>query len=131
MKLYIAAGQYVGTQAEAKAIDKGFENVEVPTDKEGLLAYLNMLGQELAEARDEYTPVVTRSDPPVDVEAVLARTEASISFDEAWSDFPLARKLHFAAMACEDARSSLRPKQAGLTPMPPKSVAADDVDDIL
>lgn len=41
MKLYLANGQYVGTQSEARKIDKGFEQVEVPTDKEGLIAYLN------------------------------------------------------------------------------------------
>lgn len=41
MKLYIAAGVYVGTQAEAKKLDRDFTPVEVPTDKEGLIAYLN------------------------------------------------------------------------------------------
>lgn len=41
MKLYIANGVYVGTQAEAKKLDKLFTQVEVPTDKEGLIAYLN------------------------------------------------------------------------------------------
>lgn len=41
MKLYLAAGQYVGTQADAKRLDKGYEAVEVPTDKEGLIAFLN------------------------------------------------------------------------------------------
>lgn len=44
MKLYItAAGRYVGTQAEAKADGKGWTQVEVPTDKAGLIDYLNTL----------------------------------------------------------------------------------------
>lgn len=41
MKLYIANGVYVGTQAEARKADKLFTQVEVPTDKDGLIAYLN------------------------------------------------------------------------------------------
>ena len=44
MKLYIANGSYYGTQADAKKIDKAFELVEVPTDKERLIAYLDELG---------------------------------------------------------------------------------------
>lgn len=136
MKLYIAAGQYVGTQAEAKAIDKtGFEQVEVPTDKEGLIAYLNGLAHTgaLGEyTRDEYTPVVARQDPAIDASALLDRTEASIGFDDAWQGFPLARKLHFAAMACEDARASLRPMQITVpTPAVSDSQAAADAEDLL
>jgi hypothetical protein len=42
MNLYItAAGRYVGTQAEAKRDGKGWTPETVPTDKEGLIAYLN------------------------------------------------------------------------------------------
>jgi hypothetical protein len=41
VKLYYAAGVYVGTQADAKSIDKNFTLVEVPTDKDGLMAFLN------------------------------------------------------------------------------------------
>lgn len=46
MRLYVTPnGQWAGTQADAKAIAKeegtGWEQVEVPTDKEGLLCFLN------------------------------------------------------------------------------------------
>jgi len=41
MRLYHAAGVYVGTQADAKRLDKDFTQVEVPTDKDGLMAFLN------------------------------------------------------------------------------------------
>lgn len=58
MKLYIAAGVYVGTQAEAKKLDRDFTPVEVPTDKEGLIAYLN----EVASAK----AVAEYSAPPSD-----------------------------------------------------------------
>jgi hypothetical protein len=44
MKLYITAtGRYVGTQQEAKADGKGWVPEEVPTDKPGLIHYLNTL----------------------------------------------------------------------------------------
>lgn len=42
MKLYRDAhGVIVGTQAEAKRMGKGWEPIEVPTDKQGLIDYLN------------------------------------------------------------------------------------------
>lgn len=42
MNLYITAdGRYVGTQVEAKKAGKGWTPETVPTDKEGLIAYLN------------------------------------------------------------------------------------------
>ena len=42
MNLYLTAdGRYVGTQAEAKAAGKGWTPETVPTDKEGLIEYLN------------------------------------------------------------------------------------------
>jgi hypothetical protein len=42
MKLYeTRTGEIVGTQAEAKASGRGWQQVEVPTDKPGLIAYLN------------------------------------------------------------------------------------------
>jgi len=51
MKLYRASGIYVGTQADAKRLDKGFAPVEVPTDKDGLIAFLNALrGSQRASA---------------------------------------------------------------------------------
>ena len=44
MRLYLCAGgSYVGTQAEAKSSSRGrgFTEVDVPTDKPGLIAWLN------------------------------------------------------------------------------------------
>ncbi len=65
MKLYIANGTYVGTQADAKAITKQFTEVDVPTDKAGLIAYLNHVTKPLpdAEPDDQFETVVERQDP--------------------------------------------------------------------
>jgi hypothetical protein len=42
MNLYMTAeGRFVGTQAEAKKSGKGWTAAIVPTDKDGLIAYLN------------------------------------------------------------------------------------------
>jgi hypothetical protein len=57
MKLYVNnKGQWVGTQAEAKKI--GAKVTEVPTDKPGLLDFLN--GQQQAAAPDP-APTTTPS----------------------------------------------------------------------
>lgn len=46
MNLYLANGTtFVGTQAEARKLDKNFIPTVVPTDKEGLMAYLNEYGR--------------------------------------------------------------------------------------
>lgn len=105
MKLYIANGIYVGTQAEAKRLDKAFEQVEVPTDKEGLIAYLNSLIDARSDqcAPDEFEAVVVRQDPPVPPQP--SYTAISIAIDEAWEGLALARRLHYAALAVEAARA--------------------------
>ena len=53
MKLYTnSLGQWAGTQAEAKKI--GAQLIEVPTDKPGLLAFLN--GQQNISAAETIEP---------------------------------------------------------------------------
>jgi len=66
MRLYHAAGVYVGTQADAKRLDKDFTQVEVPTDKDGLMAFLN---------RAKIAPQNAVGAPPV-VTAPLTEDEA-------------------------------------------------------
>lgn len=47
MRLYICIdGSYAGTQADANAKGRGWTQEEVPTDKAGLLAYLNGMVDE-------------------------------------------------------------------------------------
>jgi hypothetical protein len=66
MNLYLtAAGVYAGTQKDA---GKGHRAVEVPTDKAGLIAYLNSLGEppvSLAQAIKEAQELVdeVRDEP--------------------------------------------------------------------
>lgn len=100
MKLYLAAGHYTGTQADARKLDRGFIHVEVPTDKEGLIAYLNGLAGEAPQ-----------SPPPAAPPPATDRSHHPLTFDDAWDGFPLARKLHFAALAMEEARDTLIPRK--------------------
>ena len=102
----------VATQAQAKGDARRFkcqwEAHDVPTDKDGLMAYLN--GQERLSALDDaaVTPTVA---PPACL--MSAQTELpsyahqSVAIDEAWEKLPLGQKLHYAALAMEDAREAL------------------------
>lgn len=86
MNLYLTAdGRYVGTQAEAKRSGKGWTPEIVPTDKEGLIDYLNRDHGEmsLAQARthmaveemfDEPAPPPAPK-PTVDLEASYTTIE--------------------------------------------------------
>lgn len=103
MKYYLANGQYVGTQADAKKLDPNFQTVEVPQDKEGLMGYLNSLVSYQAEievAPDESPPL-----PPEPLKPTYAAV--SIALDDEWENLPVARKLHFAALAMEAARTHI------------------------
>jgi hypothetical protein len=64
VKLYIAAdGFYVGTKVDAKKLGKGWRTEEVPTDKPGLIDYLNIL--KLAHPGQ---PALTTDEPGALVE---------------------------------------------------------------
>lgn len=119
MKLYTVLGTYYGTQAEAHkaAREAGgtFLQVEVPTDKAGLIDYLNQKRTIYSTVDADYLDVVKDVnedlDPslaptftPTHVDKGAAVTAASLDLDEQWEGLPLARKLHFAALAVEDAR---------------------------
>jgi hypothetical protein len=68
---------------------------------------------------DEYQTVVERQDPEMPetseewfANATLKLPDHSaqlVAFEDEWERFPLARKLHFAAKACEDAREAIKP----------------------
>jgi hypothetical protein len=92
------------TQADARAINKNFEQVDVPVDKPGLHVWLNAMQQKLDEARQEVDAVegtlaatVPEPDP--------SYTNWSVKLDEEWDKLSLAHQLHFAALAMERARS--------------------------
>lgn len=101
-----AERQWAGTQDEANRLwGRGsWEQVEVPTDKPGLLAWLNANGPD---SRADIEPVAAPSEVS---EAPASYAAVSIAIDEAWEALPLARKLSFAAMALEDAREIIKPR---------------------
>lgn len=125
MKLYAitnAAGhllRYEGTQAEAKSAAKiaeaDFDQAEVPTDKAGLIDHLNSLLVDRPQ-EDQFETVVERQDPPMQAGGIEVPTDV----DEIWEGLPLARKAHFAALFCEEARSII-----------PALKTQDDVDEIV
>lgn len=98
MKLYMAAGQYVGTQADARKLDKEFSEVEVPTDKPGLMAFLNAM---VAVSGDEFETVVERHDPPISC------TDQSVGGDDWFSGIPVEHQLTLTQLALENARSEI------------------------
>lgn len=124
MKLYIANGVYVGTQADARAINKTFAQVEVPTDKDGLIKYLNENIAFNEPQEDEFETVVERHDPPI--ETGPSHTETSIAIDDVWDELPLARKAHFAALFCEDARDAADQLSAAASVKAQAKPAVDD-----
>ncbi len=70
MKLYRTPdGQFHGTQADARMADRNFKQVDVPTDKAGLIAYLNGQSQKVEEPQplrkqeQEFAPTPTRETP--------------------------------------------------------------------
>lgn len=99
MKLYEGNnGQFYGTQADAKAAvgKHNFTEVDVPTDKWGLIAYLN----QRANAYDDLRPVETTERlpaPPVSVQPSPAfeRAQHNIRVEDeiAKADFPNAVRL--------------------------------------
>ena len=92
-------GAWVGTQKEA---GRDGQQVEVPTDKAGLIEWLNF------NRYKEPEPLVT---PVTSATTVLSYTERAMVFEDEWEQFPLGLKLHYAARACEDARECIKPKE--------------------
>lgn len=101
MKLYIAHGTYVGTQAEAKAITKDFELVEVPVDKAGLIDYLNGL---CAAIVDDTPAVVIENTPPT---TIIELPREPIDLDSAFEAAPLSMQLRLAVVAIDAASANL------------------------
>ncbi len=100
MRLYRRAdGSWAGTQASA---GKGHTQVDVPTDKPGLLEWLN---------NDHAVEVPANAERDAEfverVATIPTYTEQSVAIDDEWDKLPLARQLHFAALAMENARLSL------------------------
>ena len=95
---------------EAKQRDPEYVEVQVPTTQKDLLPFLTALANE---DRDVPEREQTEPEPPPPATDVpvreLSHSELRLAFDEAWQEnFPLALKLHYAALACEDAREQIK-----------------------
>lgn len=118
MKTYFVAGRYYGTQAEAKKIDKNFAEIEVPTDKPGLLAFLNERPRLVEEV---CTPVVARQDPPADEAekwAELGTRDAKTFLNytnEFFPGLPVETQLTLAVNALDNAQAEIA-RLRGLQP---------------
>jgi hypothetical protein len=107
MRLYATSnGQWFGTQTEAaravrELLDSGeigahWLLVDVPTDKPGLLAYLNVFTA---------AQIVSNIEPASSDR--MSYAEQALSFEDGFEALPLPLKLHFAALAMEAARDAL------------------------
>lgn len=110
MRLYrnddmTAEQQWFGTQDEAnKACGRGaWELVEVPTDKPGLIAFLNALVDPRAQVPAAPAPIAAQASTEP------RPFEVSLATDDAFEALPLPRQLHLAAIALENARSRIKP----------------------
>lgn len=98
----------VGTQADARAINKSFEQIDIPTDKAGLMAYANEmqgqidrlnanepLGVDDTDLQQEPAPLPI-PDPPQETETVPAptTTEGLIDLIRSLDGAPLMEVLH-------------------------------------
>lgn len=95
-----------GTQAEAKAINPEYSQIEVPTDKTGLMGWIQQMLDETVNQVQGITEVTQATLPPEPVKE--SYTEKSVRFEEAWDGFPLKLKCHFASLAMEECRSILK-----------------------
>jgi hypothetical protein len=158
---YLANGQTLcGTQAEAKAIDRDFVQIDIPTDKPSLMAFVQNLYDQAGQSEvlaqpdlpvaitfdeGESITVVHRTATVAEAEEWIAtglaegflgkedveqgrygidapeemvnpeptiipvpHTAQLVAFEDEWESFPLARKAHFAALFCEEARLEIK-----------------------
>jgi hypothetical protein len=111
MRLYVTpAGRWAGTQAEAKQLAReegsGWEQVDVPTDKEGLLSFLDSHRVNAMHGEARAMIDAGRIEP---AEPVQERPTRSLSLEDEWEALPLPLQLHYAALALERARDEIKP----------------------
>lgn len=99
MIFYLCNGQeLVGTQADARKLDPNYVQIDIPTDKPSLMAFVNEMYSRTGVVEAQ---VVTPVREP-------SYTDVSIALEDSWEELPLAMKLHFAGLAMEEARISLK-----------------------
>jgi len=105
MRLYVThTGRWAGTQADVRCLARadvtGWSARQVPTDKQGLIDFLN---DRRPDRESEDAAPDDNAPPP----AALSHAEASLASDVAFEALPLARQLHLAALALETARIAI------------------------
>lgn len=104
MKLYKTPdGQFHGTQADARKVDRDFQQVEVPTDKAGLIAYLNGQSQRTIEPQplptQEQVFVSTPArETPVEKRMRLFETMLQVEEYIQGADYDEARRIQSLAI---------------------------------
>ena len=91
------------TKESAKDInDKVYEQIDVPDDKPGRMAWIQQMLDETINAPAAVPETLVAPKP-----LTPSYTQQSVFTDELWEALPLARKFHFASMAMEDGREIL------------------------
>lgn len=88
--------------------DRDAVRVDVPSRPEELAQWLNdrccPIDEGSAPIGDAPAPI----EPAPITPAAPSSSDRSLALDDAWDGLPLARKLHFAALALEDARDAIK-----------------------
>jgi hypothetical protein len=125
VKVYRVGNAHYATQDEAKkaskALDLPWSGVDLSLKLRDLIEYINGV---VTDEQVEATPKAAA--PKADPTPTLNYGSQSVEIDDLWDTLPLARRLHFAALAIEDARD-ITPALAPAAPAP----AASGADDLL
>lgn len=111
MIFYLANGTTLcPTQAEAKALDRSFVQHDIPTDKAGLMAYVqglldqihtvDVLAQHGIVDEGDTSDIAPLPPPPQAKIDLLTRQQ----IEERWTDFPLSWRLDMHHIDLEEAR---------------------------
>ena len=103
MLFYLCNGSTLcGTQADARALDKDFVQLEVPVDKAGLMAFVNELyAREAPAPTTEIIVPVPHLPPPVPYSIKTSE------IDKVFQNLPIGHQLTLASLALEKARDVL------------------------
>lgn len=121
MKTYLTqSGVYFSTQAEAKDAGEPYEIVEVPTDKPGLLAYLNALEKVDGQLSEEIaTPVVPPKLNETDAAYAKVRQDVlqgNLDLEETLWNAPLDLCLRLATIIMDRTREHFAKEQKNVRP---------------
>src|SRR5690606_17061023 len=77
--------QLRGTQADARAVNKNFEQIDIPTDKAGLMAFVQALYSELDTGPNTSTPEQLLVGHPDEPEPTPGSSTSVVCDDEGHS----------------------------------------------